>query len=394
VNILFICEVDWNRKVVYDMQLLAEAMSVRGHNIYVIDYTNRNNGVGQETVSRAIDGASVELIHPPFLNIIGLNRVTAFMSHYYKIKEIIKKKAIDAIVLYSVPTNGLQALYLATKYDIPIVFRSLDILNRMIHYPILPILTKRMESYVYSRVDKFLAITPRLSDYAVILGANSGNVEYLPMTVDTELFKLMEKSAGLMERWGIGEDDKVILFMGTLFNFSGLDDIIYQIAHKMRTSEKIKLLIVGDGEQKEKLTDIIVGCGLGDKVIITGFQPYRDMPKYISMADVCILPFIENDITRDIFPGKIVQYLACGKPVIIRSLDGVKAVIVGEEQGVLYGDNDNRLISLTVELLEDSERRDRIGRAGYEYVNKYHSSDKVAEQLEGILTGLKEKMYV
>ena len=49
-----------------------------------------------------------------------------------KIAKTIREKNIDAIVLYSVPTNGLQTLRLAKKFNIPVIFRSIDILNQLV----------------------------------------------------------------------------------------------------------------------------------------------------------------------------------------------------------------------------------------------------------------------
>jgi len=74
------------------------------------------------------------------------------------------------------------------RSGIPIVFRSLDVLNKLVTTPILRYPTKYMESRVYSRVDRFLALTPNLCDYAVSLGAEIENTRVLPMTVDTNSF--------------------------------------------------------------------------------------------------------------------------------------------------------------------------------------------------------------
>jgi hypothetical protein len=188
MNILFIHEVDWLKKVVFDVHLLAEAMSLQGHQVYALYYQSMWKA-GDEVTPRefifpmAIPETKVHLICPSYIRIPALSRASAFVTHYYEIKRIIKEKHIDAIVLYSVPTNGLQAVHWARKYNIPIVFRSIDVLSQLVPYPVLRPITRWMEKRVYSSVDRILTITPKLSEYVIGLGAESEKVGVLPMTV-------------------------------------------------------------------------------------------------------------------------------------------------------------------------------------------------------------------
>ena len=327
MNILLVCEIDYLRKVVFDVHMLPEAMSMRGHNVYVIDYESMwEKGVNSQKevdVARVFPEAVVHLIRPCFIKIGGLSRLSAFVSHYFAIKKVLTEKNIDVIILYSVPTNGLQTVYLARKYNIPVVFRSLDVLNKLVTYSAFRPITKMLEKYVYSHVDRALTLTTRLSDYMIELGTKPEKVTVLPMPVDTNIFH--PSTDGVNEvrgKWGL-QGKKVVLFMGTLFDFSGLDEFIPQFRYVLHWFPEARLLIVGDGTQRPLLESIIKLAELENEVIITGFQPYQDMPKYINLADVCINSFRVNDITRDIFPGKTVQFLACGKPLVNTSLSGV-----------------------------------------------------------------------
>jgi glycosyltransferase involved in cell wall biosynthesis len=388
MNILFIFEVDFKSKIVYDMHLLSEAMSMRGHKVYAIDYPNMACQKGkqpkEEIASRAIKGSEVHLIHPWFMKIKGMNRITAFATHYLTIERVIKEKKIDAIVLYSVPTNGLQSVYLANKFNIPIVFRSLDVIHKFVPHSLSSI-TKELESTVYKGVDKVLTLTPKLSDYVISLGADKDNVEVLPMTVDTQLFNPNVDGSWVRKKFGYSDKDKIILFIGTLYKFSGLEGYLSAFDRVLGDVHNAKLLIVGEGEQKRELESYIKALHLYDYVKIVGFQPYINMPAYINASDICILPFQENEITKDIFPGKIAQYLACGKPVLMTPLKGVKSMIDGESQGVVYSEY---FSSDTIKMLLDNDKMKQLGKNGLEYVKEYCDSDKIAGQLENIFEEL------
>ena len=403
MNILFIHEVDWLNKPVFDMHSLSESLSLLGHQVYAIDYENpwtRSSfyDLGTmkmrqiEGVCRALPGTSVCLRRPGFIKIPGLSRLSAGFTHYLGIRKTIKEKAIDVIVLYSVPTNGLQTIHLARKFNIPIVFRSIDILNQLVPFPVLRPVTRLLEKKVYSKADLILSLTPKLSDYVIEKGAEKARVKLLPMPVDTDLFHPLIDSTEIRQKWGLNEKDQVILFMGTLFSFSGLDTFIPRFTEVMEQVPQAKLLIVGDGPQRSELEGLIASLGLRERVIITGFQPYEAMPQYINLAALCINTFLTTNATRDIFPGKTVQFLACGKVFISTALSGMLAMIRGEQQGVVYVSNADEMAKEVVSLLKSAERRHKLESNGLNYVLQVHGYKNIARQLEAHLVEIiKEK---
>jgi glycosyltransferase involved in cell wall biosynthesis len=403
VNILFIHEVDWLSKVVFDIHFLSEALSLLGHQIFAIDYENdwhRNSllDLGSlktkriDNISRAIEGASVCLTRPGFIKIPGLSRLSAVFTHYLEIKKTIKEKGIDAIVLYSVPTNGLQAVHLARKYQIPVVFRSIDILNILVPYPLLRPLTRLLEKKVYASVDAVLPNTPQYSRYIASLGAAESRVKLLPFPLDTKLFCPSADCSEIRQKWSLNEGDNVIVFIGTLFEFSGLDEFIRQFPQVLKKIPEAKLLIAGDGPQRPKLERIVTELGLERQVIMTGFQPYQTMPLYINLATVCINPFIISETTMDIFPAKIVQYVACGKATVATALRGITTLLPGESHGVVYANNAADMAREVISLLESTERRQQLAGAGLNYVRQAYSYEKIARELERILKeAIKEK---
>ena len=393
MNILFIHEVDWINKVVFDIHSLSESLSLLGHQVYAIDYENTwtKNGFWDlgslktkevSDVSRAFPGASVCLRRPGFIKIPGLSRLSAGFTHYLEISKTIREKKIDAIILYSVATNALQTLYLAGKFKFPVLYRSIDIANQLVPYRALRPAVKLMEKKIYSGADMILTLTPKLSKYVVDLGAEEARVKSLPMPVDTSLFHPSIDSSEVRKKWGFDVNDRIIVFIGTLFEFSGLDAFIPRFPEVVKQVPDAKLLIVGDGPQRPELEEIITDLNLQKQVVITGFEPYRTMPQYINLAAVCINTFRITGATRDIFPGKIVQYLACGRAVIATWLPGMIAVISGENEGVLYTNSADGMVENIISLLKSPEGRQRLEQAGLSYVKQVHSHDIIARQLE------------
>lgn len=393
MNVLFIHEVDWINKVVFDIHSLAEALSLSGHRVFAIDYEStwrRRNLLDLGSlktkelsgVSRAFPGSSVCLRRPGFIKIPALSRLSAGLTHYAEIPKTIAEKNIDAIVLYSVATNGWPALRAARKFNIPVLFRSIDVANQLVPYPLLRPIVRLLEKKVYAQADMILTLTPKLSQYVTNMGAKEARVKLLPMPVDTDLFHPAVDTNEVSQKWGFTENDRIVLFMGTLFDFSGLDVLIPRFSEVIRQVPEAKLLIVGDGPQRLRLEGIITESNLQNQVIITGFEPYKTMPQYINLATVCINTFLTTNATRDIFPGKTVQFLACGKSLIATALPGMIAVISGEQQGVAYANSIDDMVAEITSLLKSPERRKKIEQAGLNYVKQAHSHDAIARQLE------------
>ena len=225
MNILFIHEIDWLRKVVFEIHTLSEILSRAGHHVYAIDYesmwtrngpfdfgslrTREVNGV-----ARAYPDASVCLVRPGFIKIPGLSRLSAAFTHYRQIEKTIKEKDIDVIILYSVPTNGLQTIRAARRLSVPVMFRSIDVLNQLVPHPVLRPITRILENKVYARANLVLTISPSLSKYVIRMGAREDKVKLLYLGVDTDFFQPNVDCTELRRKWQLDDNDRIIVFTG------------------------------------------------------------------------------------------------------------------------------------------------------------------------------------
>lgn len=394
MNILFIHEIDWLQKVVYEIHSLPELLSSFGHDVYVIDLGDLSDRASrfdlgtlrttESHVGRAHSESCITLIRPGLIKLPFLDRASAFFTHYFEIERILKDKRIDAVVLYSVPTDGLQTIELAREHGIPVVFRSLDILHMLVTHKMLRPVTFALEKWVYRRADRVLTESPKLSEYVVRMGADANKVEMLSLGVDMDKFNPEVDTGDIEDELGIGESDKVVVFIGTLFEFSGLDSYLEQFPLVLKEIPNARLVIVGGGPLADRLKLLVAELDLEKDVVLAGFKPFDMMPQYINLADLCINPFVVNKTTKDIIPGKISQYLACGKPVLSTPLPGMTGMIQGPDQGVVYADI-NEFAGNTIRLLKNPNLAEAIGENGRRYARYEHDEVRIARRLEVIL---------
>jgi glycosyltransferase involved in cell wall biosynthesis len=393
MNILVVHEKNWRAKNVYELHGYSESLSLRGHNVFAIEYDEvwqrghlldfGNLATKRfDNVHRSFDDASVTLVRPGAIKVPGLSRLSAALTFLPVADKLIKQARIDAILMYSVPTYGLQTILLAHKHSIPVLFRAVDVLPLLVPYRFLRYLTLQFEKAVYPNVDKILALTPRLKRYVVNLGADEKRVELLLPGVRLERFAPRPLNKDLMAKWGIEASDKVVLHMGRTYTFGGLDLLIKNFGQILARVPQAKLLLVGRGELLEDLRRQAKETDYGDRIIFTGFQPFELMPDFINMSAVCTIPFRLCEATIDIIPTKILEYLACGVPVVSTAMPGTVEILPDEHCGVVYANSEHDLIDKILVLLLDDDRRKEIGLWGLAHVRESFAWDRTIDRLE------------
>lgn len=369
MNILFVHEISWLRDPIFEPHIWADLLSLRGHNVYAMDY---GATCYQETdITKVYPDAKVRLIRPPSL---GLGRIMHGVIYNLVIYTILKSRKIDVVILYSAPTNGVQTILATKRLKIPVIFRSIDVLHKLVP-EILSLPTKLAESWVYRHVDKILTITPALSRYVVKFGADPAKVGILPLGVDLQCPPCYPelKSGGFADKTGIE-----MIFTGTLPYFSGLPELIIQMPELVARIPGLRLLIVGSGPQRPELEQRIRELGLGEMVKVTGMVPHEDVPKWIAGADMGVLTFPAEGATRDIFPTKVLQYMAQGKPVIANPLPGLVDFGLGANQGIVYVRNGDWAAAIVKALAN----REVLGAVAKRYVRQEHGHDQIVSRLE------------
>ena len=392
MKILIIHEVDYFNKVIFEFQILAEILSSLGNKVVVIDYPQGKSSScfkydsslkawTANNIHRVYKNTSLTIMRPFYSKFPPLTRLSYVLNTGRMLKRIISSQKIDFILLYSVPHNGWQAVRLAHKYHIPIVFRSIDVLHKIVPNKIYQFPVRIFEKYVYRNSDLILALTPKLKGYIIQLGADPSRVKLQLAGVDINLFNPSAKNLNLAKKWGINQHDKVVLFAGTLYKFSTLDWLAEHWNLVLEKVPEAKLLILGEGSLLSKLKTIIKESDLEKSIILTGWQPYELLPDFINLADICINLFELNNITRKIIPTKLFQYLACAKPIIAFPLPGTIDILTGERDGIVYSKDNSDAIDLIVKMLKNKDRTRKIGQNGYSLVKEKYDWQKIGKDI-------------
>ncbi len=267
--------------------------------------------------------------------------------------------------------------------------KNFSMLNR-----IASTLIRKAERRAIQVSDQIISVTPQIRSYLVkYFQCKASKVEVIGNGVDTRKFySISDKKllARWREKFNISTEESVVIFVGNLARWQGLDILIESGFQLLEKNGNLKLLIVGDGPLRDDLEKRVLKSHLREHFIFTGMVYYEDIPFFINISDIGVAPFILNrNQSTGVSPLKVFEYMSCGKPVITSRINGLE-FIEREEVGKLVEPGDVRgLVSALDELLQNKEKRTGMGEKGLRIaVEKFDWASRV----DGIEKILKEAM--
>ncbi len=358
MKILFTQESDWLARNMHQQHHLAELMSPRGHEVRVIDYEIMHGWKPYlkrkvfPDVSKIYLGAKVTVVRPGIVGIPGLDYLSLLVTHSQELRRQLREFKPDVIVGF-----GILNSYLAQRIakNVPFVYYWIDVLHGLIPFAPLRFVGKDVERMTLRKADKVLTINQSLRDYVCHLGAPRDETEVLGAGVDFRLFDASISGKVIRSHYGFRDDDIVLFYIGWLYKFSGLAEVLTRLAET--GNSHIKLLVAGDGDAYNSLVKLRGTLQAKHKTFLhtylLGRLPYDQIPDYIAASDVCILPAIpEEKVMQHIVPIKVYEYLAMGKPVVSTRLLGVVREF-GYRSGVVYVDRPGDIVDRAVSVVRE-----------------------------------------
>jgi len=188
----------------------------------------------------------------------------------------------------------------------------------------------------------------------------------------------------LRARWGLQPRDLVIGKIARLFKLKGHDDLFAIAPALVRENPRIKFLLVGDGEWRERFENIVGAAGLRNHFVFTGLVPPTEIPSLVGIMDILV-----HLSRREGLPRALPQALAAGRPVVAYDCDGASEVCFHNETGFLVPPGDQA--SLTASLLRlagDASLRAQFGQRGQKFVLAHFGVEQMVDHIYNLYLNL------
>ncbi len=222
--------------------------------------------------------------------------------------------------------------------------------------------------FLYRRADRIVVVSPAFKEHLIwYWKVAAAKISIVENGVETDLFRLVPAAMEVRKQLKL-EGRFLICYIGTMGNAHGLETLI-AAAEELRTAlPNGMFLLIGEGAEKERIMELAVARGLTNMQFL-GQQPREQIPAYISAADLCLVMLKKTELFKTVIPTKLLEYMACERPVIV-AVDGQSRKIIEEADAGVFVEPEisEALVNAILDLAEDNARRRQMGANGRRYI--------------------------
>lgn len=348
----------------------AKALATKGHHVVILSVDVRWKSRWRRPGIRIIKETGIisyDLYSGPWVLLSVLNlRIYERMSSWLMLKlfdNVVRKEGIPDILYAHYLDCFEYTIGIKKKYKIPVV--GLEHWSEMgkVH-PSEQALRKAVK--VYPQLDKLLVVSHALRD----------NV-YKYVGVDSDV---LSNVIGEEFQWlGHRFDTEKVKFVstGNLLQCKRMDLIIRSLSRIENVIDRCSVTIVGDGDDRQMLQDLIVKLHLEEIVRLVGRKTRKEIVEILNNSDVYIMAS-----ESETFGVAAAEALACGMPVIATNCGGPRDFVT-QDNGVMIPINDEHKLAEAIEYMIE-HYKDYNKKAIAEDFHKRFSAKAIANQLTDI----------
>ncbi|MBK6411823.1 TIGR04063 family PEP-CTERM/XrtA system glycosyltransferase [Sphingopyxis sp.] len=268
----------------------------------------------------------------------------------------------DVLHAHSPVLDGLAALRVGKRLGIPVIYEirafweDASVGNGTGREGSLRYwLTRQLETHAAKSADAVAVICEGLRGDLIARGIDADKITVSPNGVDLELFgDPPPRDNSLADTLGIAADDAVIGYIGSFYDYEGIDDLIAAMPALVAVQPRARLLLVGGGPMEAALkAQAAVSCAAA-QIHFVGRVPHHEVERYYSLIDILAYPRKKMRLTDLVTPLKPLEAMAQGKLVAASDVGGHRELIEDGVTGTLFAPDEPKSIAdALAKLLEN-----------------------------------------
>lgn len=244
---------------------------------------------------------------------------------------------------------------------------------------------KICEEYVLRHGNKIIVLSEKMRAEFARRGASRERMHILYPCADLEQFN--ERNATDVNIDGLTEGDLIVMYTGNFQPWQGLGILLESVPLVIKAVPKVKFVIVGGrkgeiAKEKERVREF------ADKVIFVEKLPYELMPRYMSKADILVLPR-PNSPVNQVTPSKLGEYLSMGKAVVATDVGDFRRILVDNECGIVTQPTGESFAKGLIRVLKDEGLRRKLSTNAQKVASTFFNWNKAVDELIGIYESLR-----
>jgi glycogen(starch) synthase len=333
---------------------ILKASEARGHQVAAVTGPRYHGGA---PANETVDGITF-FRTPPIAKLPPvLGEATEVFAFARRIERAVAEFRPDVLHAHSPVLDALAALKVARRHRLPLVYEIRAFWEDAAvgngtgrqgsaKYR----LTRALETWAVRRADAVAVICEGLRRDLIARGIDAERILVTPNGVDMALFGTpLPRDAALATELGLGAD--TIGFIGSFYDYEGLDDLIAAMPAIVAARPEAKLLLVGGGPMEAALKAQAAASPAADRIVFAGRVPHTEVERYYSVVDVLAYPRKAMRLTELVTPLKPLEAMAQGRLVAASDVGGHRELIRDGDTGTLFRADDPAALAAALTAL-------------------------------------------
>lgn len=236
---------------------------------------------------------------------------------------------------------------------------------------------------ILKNASKLIALNEMEVGQYLEMGVDENQIEVVPNGINVSDFENLPTKGIFKSKYGIKEDEKIILFLGRINKIKGIDLLVCSFSDLIQRFHGVKLVIVGpDDGFRSILEKQIKDLNIENSVVFTGPLYEKDKLEAYVDADVYVLPS-----AYDMFPNTVFEACACCTPVILTDRCGI-ANVIRNKAGFVVGFSRSQLSESLHNIICNQKLGEMFGSNGKKLIWDEFSWNHIGMTIEHIYQDL------
>jgi len=232
--------------------------------------------------------------------------------------------------------------------------------------------------HALARFNKIIAVSNYTKSLALNAGVDEKKIIVIYNSCDESFFYNSGKIPSRINK-KLPINRKIILFVGNLIKIKGIYTLVESIRILSSLIPDLLLLMIGQGEERERLESLVARHHLEDNIKFLGWLPQGDLPALYNSADVFVLPSVTEGHSI-----ALLEAMAAGLPIVATKIGGNLETLTEGVNGFLFDPGSaERLAEKLGMLLTDSKLRQTMSENNSKtYLDKFSTKKQINNHLE------------
>lgn len=357
----------------------AKSLAERGHQVKVFTVISKNDISSSDFHSYDFEVCPIPSLPAPIYRRQGLRMSFPFG---FTLRQL-KKFKPDIIHAHTPFAAGWEAVIGSKILKIALVgehhtFYDHYLKHVGLEYAWAKRLSWKITAGYYNRCDLIVSPSKSLADSLLESGLKRP-IKVIPNSIDTEIFSPISEKEKIKHKHNYHMSDFSAVYMGRISYEKSIDKVILAFKKVLEKDylKTAKLILIGDGPEKNKLEQLIKKLGIDKNIIWTGILRGEALARAVACNDVFVTASRSENM-----PLSVLEAMACGLPVIAVSENGMKEIVKDAYNGFLcQADNVAEIAQKIENIFKNKSQREIFSKNSRELAMGY-SKDKIMESFE------------